>query len=64
MYEEVFQAVSEENHYRDLAEMQDHFRNIVTENELENQKLTLLTSSLVSEYINKIAWEEIAEQYV
>jgi hypothetical protein len=64
MYEEMFQDIANENHYRSIDELAETFESIVSEIELESQKLSLLATSLVAECIGRVDWKEIAEGFI
>ena len=64
MYEEVFQSIANEDCYKSLESLSEAFENLVFELELENQKLTLLQTSAISDFLGKVDWREIAESFV
>ena len=64
MYEEMFQDISNEDCYKSLEALSEAFENLVFELELENQKLTLLQTSAIAEFLGKVDWREIAESFV
>jgi len=64
MYEEMFQSIANEDHYRSIESLSESFENVVCELELENQKLTLLQTSAMAEFLGKVDWKEIAESFV
>jgi len=63
MYEEMFQSISEENGCS-VESLSESFENLVFELELENQKLSLLATSAVSDFLGKVDWKEIAESFI
>lgn len=64
MYEEVFQSIANEDCYKSLEALSEAFENLVCELELENQKLSLLATSAMAEFLGKVDWKEIAESFV
>jgi len=64
MYEQMFQSIASEDCYKSLEALSEAFENLVFELEFENQKLTLLQTSAMAEFLGKVDWKEIAESFV
>lgn len=63
MYEEIFLNMAEEMEYEDLESMADSFKSLVEELEYEGVKPGSLAESVLSAYLHRVDWEEIAEHY-
>lgn len=62
-YEEIFLNMVEEQKYDNVDHMADSFESLVNELEFEVLKENTLAYEAVGEYLNRVDWNEIAEQY-
>jgi hypothetical protein len=63
MYNEVFGNLCEEQKYDDVDHMADSFESLVDELEFEGVTENTLAHNVLSEYLNRVDWKEIAEHY-
>lgn len=64
-YEELFQEISEENHYRSVDELAKSFEQTVSEIEMECAKeVSMFVTSVTADALSKVNWIEIAESFV
>ena len=64
-YEEIFENIASEDHYRSLESLAASFEGIVYELELENGNLpeNSMARQIVEDYLSKVDFEEIATNY-
>ena len=63
MYGETFANMAEEQEFDTLYHMADAFESLVDELETDGLKSNTLAHYAVSEYLEQVNWEEIAEHY-
>lgn len=62
-YSEVFVTMAEEQEYDDVEHMADSFEQLVNELEFNELRAGTLAHQAVGEYLDAVAWEEIASHY-
>jgi hypothetical protein len=63
-YEDTFQNIANENHYRSIDELAEAFESIVSEIEFEMHTLSDLAACVMNQFLTKVDWKEIAEGFV
>lgn len=63
MYGEMFATMAEEQKYDDVEHMADSFEQIVNELEFEGLRSCSLAHQAVSEYLDRVDWQELAEHF-
>lgn len=61
MYGEIFRTMAEDQEYDDVQHMADSFESLVDELEFNELRAGTLAHQAVSDYLNQVNWEEIAE---
>jgi len=64
MYSEIFSNMCEEQEFNDMDHLADAFESLVNELEFDGVTENTLAHNALSEYLNQVNWEEIAEHYV
>jgi urocanate hydratase len=62
-YSEIFSNMCEEQEYDDIGHIADSFESLVNELEFDGVTEHTLAHDVLSDYLNQVDWEEIAEKY-
>ena len=63
MYNEVFGNLCEEQEYDDVDHVADSFESLVNDLEFDGVTENTLAHNVLSEYLDRVDWREIAEHY-
>jgi hypothetical protein len=62
-YSEIFSNMCEEQEFNDQDHLADAFESLVNELEFDGVTENTLAHGVLSDYLNQVDWEEIAEKY-
>ena len=62
-YNEIFGNLCEEQEYDDVDHVADSFESLVNDLEFEGVTENTLAHNVLSEYLDRVDWKEIAEHY-